>query len=586
MQNFFKRIDALAGIKTESELARRLERIAFIFLFLMVLSAPHSIAATQTAWLCGMLAWTVRLFLNPRPRLVRTPLDIALWAFFGWTVLICFFSYEPLISINKLRGAALFLIFYFVINNLRNIRALKFLAFALVISCMVNVLWTPVERIFGRGVEIQGVSEKSLLRKPLLREGDTLLKANGKKIKTPEDLVAEIERGDATAIYFYRPDFYFTVEVKRADLLTGGNALEKLGIESWKKSRNWRSQGFYGHYATYAEVLQLIISLALGLFIASIKLERENSEISDNDSSERNSENKNPKSKIQNLKSKKLPLSFSSLLLIFCLAAMSLALLLTVTRASQLALLISAFTIIFLNGNRKILLTLAVIILPVALVGLYVLQQSRQVGFFDQSDDSTTYRQTVYREGLSLWTENPRHFFLGIGMDTTTKKEYVEKWRLFDNGRLPMSHFHSTPIQLLVERGLFGFLLWLFVLGVYLRTLWRGLKMRRGDGENSAISDFKSRIPEGGIAEKNYENRKSNPKSEIRNPKSEISSFQLRRGIILGCFGGAVGFFMSSLVHYNLGDGEVAMVFYLLMGFGVFAAADLKSENSNLNQTF
>ena len=605
MQNFLTKIDALAGINQENKLARRLERIAFIFLFLMILSAPHSIAATQTAWLCGMLAWVIRLFIKPRPPLVRTPLDIALWIFFGWTVFTCFFSYEPLVSVDKLRGAALFLIFYFVINNVRNLRALKFLVFALIASCMVNVLWTPVERIFGRGVEIQGISVESPLKKALLWEGDTILKANGKKIRTPEDLVAEIEKVERAKVDFYRPDFYFTVEVKRADLL-GGNALEKLGIESWKKSRNWRSQGFYGHYATYAEVLQLIISLVFGLFIASVKSEREkgrkgdgeNSGVSDfrfqisgDDSSEKNNENENPESKIQNPKSKIqnspfLPFSLSPLLL-FCLAGMAFALLLTITRASQLAFLISAFAIVLLNGNRKILLTLAVIILPVALVGLYVLQQSREVGFFDQTDESTTYRQTVYREGLSLWTENPRHFLLGIGMDTVTKKEYVEKWGLFDNGKLPMSHFHSTPIQLLVERGLFGLVFWLFVFGIYLRILWKGL--RNAEGEKGRLGDWEiSEIS--GISENeetNDEGQKTkyetNPKSKIQNPKSEFSPSQLRRGVILGCFGGAVGFFTSSLVHYNLGDSEVVMVFFLLMGFGVFAAvSDSKTKNSEL----
>ncbi len=562
MQTFLTKIDELAGIDQENKLSRRLERIAFIFLFLMVLSAPHSIAATQTAWLCGMLAWVIRLFIKPRPPLVRTPLDIALWIFFGWTVITSFFSYEPLISINKLRGAALFLIFYFVINNLRNFRALKFLVFAFVISCMVNVLWTPIERIFGRGVEIQGISAESPLKKALLYDGDTLLKANGKKIKTPEDIVAEIEKNENTKIDFYRPDFYFTVEVKRADLL-GGNALEKLGIKDWKKSRNWRSQGFYGHYATYAEVLQLIISLVFGLFIAGLF---------------------SSKFKVQSSKFKPekfLPFSLSPFLL-FCLAGMAFALLLTITRASQLAFLISSVAIVFLHGNRKILLTLAAILVPVALVGLYVLQQSREVGFFDQTDESTTYRQTIYREGLSLWTENPRHFLLGIGMDTVTKKEYVEKWGLFDNGKLPMSHFHSTPIQLLVERGLFGLVFWLVVLGIYLRTLWKGL--RKTEEENSGISDFKFQISNDNaeILEEDKieksEVQRLNLKSKIQNLKSETSSSQLRRGVILGCFGGAVGFFTSSLVHYNLGDGEVAMVFFLLMGFGVFAAGSKKKS--------
>lgn len=40
-------------------------------------------------------------------------------------------------------------------------------------------------------------------------------------------------------------------------------------------------------------------------------------------------------------------------------------------------------------------------------------------------------------------------------------------------------------------------------------------------------------------------------------------------GILTGCLGGAIGFFSSGSVHWNLGDSEVAMVFFLLMGIGV-----------------
>ena len=40
-------------------------------------------------------------------------------------------------------------------------------------------------------------------------------------------------------------------------------------------------------------------------------------------------------------------------------------------------------------------------------------------------------------------------------------------------------------------------------------------------------------------------------------------------GILLGCFGGAVGFFAASMVHYNFGDAEVLMVLFLLMGIGM-----------------
>jgi O-antigen ligase len=156
------------------------------------------------------------------------------------------------------------------------------------------------------------------------------------------------------------------------------------------------------------------------------------------------------------------------------------------------------------------------------------LQQSRQVGFFDTKDDSIKWRETVWHEGFDLWKSTPRNVVLGVGMDSI--KRYAPEWHLFDDGRLNIGHFHNTPLQLLVERGFPALLIWLTILGVYVRMLWRSL--RNADRE-----------------------------SVIGNPQSN--------GILLGCLGGTVGFFSSSLVHYNLGDQEVAMVFFLLMGLSV-----------------
>jgi O-antigen ligase len=546
MRDFLKKFDELAGIEIENNAARWFERIAFAFLILMILSAPHSIAASQTAWITGMFVWIIRLFIKPRPRFFRTALDIPLWAFFGWSVVSSIFSYAPDISVNKLRGAALFLIFYFVINNLRNARAVRFLALALVVSCMANVVWTPVQRIIGRGVEIHGVAPDSPLAKAILIDGDALLAANGKKLSSPEDLVAQIEQKEISKVTFYRPDFEFAVDIKRENLLTGANALERLGIQSWKKSRNWRSSGFFGHYATYAEVLQLIASLTFGLFIASFSTRRLGKE--------KEKRRKGEKEIFSSL------LFSSSPFLLFCSAAMSLALLLTVTRASQLAFLISAVAVVLASGRRKLLLALAAIILPVAVGGLIFLQQSRNVGFFDAKDDSTAYRQKMWSDGARLWTESTRNFALGVGMDSIQR--YWRDWNLYDGGRLPQGHFHSTPLQLLVERGLPALLIWLWIVGIYARMLMRSLKLR--------IT--------------NYELRIEDDESKIQNLKSKIEI-----GILLGSLGGLIGFFTSGLVHYNLGDQEVAMVFFILMGLSGFLSdsgfkiQDSRIENVNSN---
>ena len=173
-------------------------------------------------------------------------------------------------------------------------------------------------------------------------------------------------------------------------MLPGATAMEKLGIESWKKSRNWRSSGFYGHYTTYAEVLQLLASLAFGLLIASILRSRGVEE-----------EKTGGVQRLSNRSS--LFLRSFTPLLVGVVLAMAFALLLTVTRAPQLAFMISAAVIVIVGLGRKWVLRAALIGLPAVIVGLLFLQQSRQVGFFDANDDSIRWRQTVWREGFELW---------------------------------------------------------------------------------------------------------------------------------------------------------------------------------------
>jgi hypothetical protein len=104
--------------------------------------------------------------------------------------------------------------------------------------------------------------------------------------------------------------------------------------------------------------------------------------------------------------------------------------------------------------------------------------------------------------------------------------------------------------------------LWLWILWLYARTLWRRLKIQD--------SRFK-------IQNSKFEISNSGSASEISNSEFQISDKELHsafriphsvieKGILLGCFGGLIGFFTSGLVHYNLGDQEVAMIFFLLMG--------------------
>jgi Lipid A core - O-antigen ligase and related enzymes len=501
MAEFFDSFDRLAGIKAT---ANWLDRVAFAFLVLLAISAPHSIAATQTAWLAGMLLTVIRLIIGPREKFRFGLIDYALWGLFLWTAVSAVMSYDQPTSLNKLRAAGVFLIVYFVRLNIRNLRAAAFVGTMLVVSCMVNVLWVPIERAIGRGVEIHEIDPNGPLAKALLMNGDALLTANKRRLQSPDDLLAVLETSETTEVKFYRPDFEFTVKLDRNNLLPGDTAIARLGIGWWKKSHNWRSRGFYGHYVTYAEVLQLIGSLAFGLLIASFVGWR-----------------------------KRTAKPWQVGALAACFALFAFALLLTVTRAPQLALMMSAGVIVLVGLGRKWVLIAALVCIPIAAGGLYFLQQSRDVGFFDAKDESTRYRKVMIQDGLRLMTESPRNLVFGLGVDSI--KKHWREWGMFEDGNLPMGHFHSTPLQLAVERGFPALLIWLVLMVAYLRSLWRSV--RRSD----------------------------------RSPDWRVY------GILLGSLGGTIGFLASSIVHYNFGDQEVVMTFYLLMGISLAIIAETRS---------
>lgn len=477
-----------------------IERALVACLFLLAFCAPHSIAGTQIAWGVGLLIWIIRFTVRPRPQLHRTPVDYALLGFFIITFISALASYDPDVSIGKLRAASLFTIVYLVAENVASRRMLRLLVLTLVASCMINVVYTFGQRATGRGVKVLKLTADSPLRAAGINEGDTLLRVDGTALDKPNKLARALTINETGApplalLRVYRLEWQFNAGVPRGALLAGATPEARLGLLGWTRGRDERASGFYGHYTTYAEVLQLIGSLAFGLLIA------------------------------QHRKLSWRQLSWRSVLLAAACAGIGVALLLTVTRASWLSFLLSVVVMVLVGlGSRRAVLVVALGALLVVPLGLYVLQQKRGVGFFDRKDGSITWRTTVYREGFALFVREPRHVIIGVGMDSL--KRHWREWKLFDNGRLPVGHMHSTPLQLALERGLPALLFWLAVVFIYARMLWRLWRA-------PALDDWRE------------------------------------RGLVLGALGGLCGFFASGLVHYNLGDSEVVMVFYLIMGLAL-----------------
>jgi hypothetical protein len=488
-----------------------LERATLAMLFLFVIAAPNSIAATQTAWMLGMLFWLLRFLVFPRPKLYRTPLDYPMFAFFLLTGLSSILSYEPGVSFGKMRAASLFLIVYFVAENIASPRVLRLLTTFMIAATVVNVLFVFGQFAWGRGVKVYGVSAQSTLRDARLVsrthnqpipvvDGDTIEKVDGRWIRSVDDLINALDQSSAkepAQLQVYRVEWIATLKVPRGQLLPGATAEERLGIQGWSYGRDRRATGFYDHWITYAESLQLIGSLALGLFVA---LPRKRNR--------------------------------KALLLGMAIMGISGALLLSVTRASWLSFLISAVLISTLGLSRGALIVIAACAIPVVLAGLFVLQQKRNVGFFDKKDDSIAWRQKIWREGFHLLVSNPRHLTTGVGMDSI--KSHWREWDLFEGGKLPMGHMHSDYLQLALERGVPTLIAWLILLGMYAWMLWK--TQRR-------------------VAKENW----------------------IERGIVLGALGGLLGFMTSGVVHYNWGDSEVVMIFYLIMGLSLVVERSVRT---------
>ena len=488
-----------------SKLALQLDRALKASLFLFAFAAPISIAATQTAWSFALLFWIIRAFVV-KPRLKTNGLDLAVIAFVGLTALSSAFSYEPQVSLRKLASVSLVTIVYLFAGAVRDAKMLKRIVTVILISGVFTVAYTLGTLAVGKNLKVRHLTSESPLRSAGVQENDTILTANGKSVNSPDELADAVNDASVDGVAklkIYRYEFLLDYDLPVSSLSASAETSTKFGITDWSRGRDTRAAGFYGHYTTYAEALQLILSLSFGLLIIA-------------------------------------PGGFFSrnrVLLALAVVSFCIALFLTVTRASWAGFLVSAAAMILIGTTKRTLLICLACAIPIALAGIFYLQQQRNVTFIDTNDGSTTWRMTVWREGFGVLISNPRHLAVGIGMDSL--KTHWQDWHMFDNGNLPMGHMHSTPLQLAFERGVPVLIVWIVWMFLYIRMLWRGFR------------------------------------------RKTLGWFE--RGVLLGALGGTLGFLAGGLVHYNWGDSEVAMIFYLLMGLSLAVLREIGGEQNAID---
>src|SRR2546423_3490294 len=124
-----------------SERAKWTSRAIQVCIFLIALSAPISIAATQTAWVLAILFWLIRLAIV-RPKFRAETFDLAVLAFVGLSLISSFFSYEPRVSLGKMAAVSLVSIAYLVSEYVGDNAMVRRVTVLLLASCFVACLYT------------------------------------------------------------------------------------------------------------------------------------------------------------------------------------------------------------------------------------------------------------------------------------------------------------------------------------------------------------------------------------------------------------------------------------------------------------
>lgn len=205
-------------------------------------------------------------------------------------------------------------------------------------------------------------------------------------------------------------------------------------------------------------------------------------------------------------------------------ALLALGLALTAMRTVLVAFALGAcvLTVRAARGKARLLVPVSLVI--VLAVGALIVWQTRAREALWLRDDSASLRLTVAQTGLSRIRLHP---VFGHGMDSMHLH-----WNEWGFPGKDMLGLHSTPLQLAFDRGIPALILWLWIMAAFWLVTIRAERSFRDSGDSNLY------------------------------------------GVLLGATGAIAGFFASSLVNYNFGDGEVALVFWWLMGIVVVLARD------------
>ena len=474
------------------------QRIALAGLLIYVAFAPHSVAASAIGVAIAGIGWVIRSLRTGSVGLTRSKFDLVIVLSLVWTILSSLLSQEPSISIPKLESLWCVFIFYLTRAVLTRRWALSLVA-VLILSGCVGSVYSAYDLIRGRGVVVESIAPDSPFRSVGVQSGDTVWRIGKRRVYSlaqVDETLRQATVGQPLTVSIVSQGEH----VERPGLVLSSaqqQAVSPSGLTGRFRSHRFRASGWTRHYETFAELIQIIAQLALGLALAHLR-------------------NHGPNKYFR--------------IALAALVVLTAGLVFTAMRTVIVAFVIGACVVAWrsLRGAYKVVFTFALFF--VLAFGAVVVWQTRARDALSLDDPSSELRLQVARVGLSRIALHP---IFGHGMDSM--KRHWNEWGFPGNDML---HLHSTPLQLAFDRGVPMLLLWIWMMVLFWIEIARA---ERGAADRSDTHVY---------------------------------------GVLLGGLGGLTGLLASSLVNYNFGDAEVAMLFWWLMGICVFLAGEYRLVRS------
>ncbi len=423
--------------KSQSSRGRVGQQIALAGLAIYAAFAPHSVAASAIGIGIAGLGWMLRTFRTGNLGLRRSKFDFVIVLLLLWTFASALLSEEPRISIAKLQASWCVFIFYLVRATVTRSAALALVAL-LILSGSVGALYSAFDLLRGRGVVIESIGANSPFRQVGIQPRDTIWQINRQRVYSTADidvLLAKTSPNTPVAVGI----------ISRGEQIERSLTFEQpvaSGVGGNERNHRFRASGWSRHYDTFAELMQMIALLALGVALANLRNHGPNKFFS---------------------------------IAIGATALLTAGLVFTAMRTVIVAFVIGASLIALrsLRGKARIVFTF--VLFFVLAFGAVVVWQTRDRGALLLDDPSSSMRQEVARVGLSrIWI----HPIFGHGMDAMQK--HWTEWGFPGNDML---HLHSTPLQLAFDRGLPMLVIWLWLM----ITCW--LFVARAERSAADLSD-------------------------------------------------------------------------------------------------